>query len=292
VGSISFVVPAIDESMRVRLHVRLRDRNGKIIARNTQLLSFFPNRYFHAPRRQEPLWVHDPFGLWELEARLRESGYNVVTAPEPAAPGPRFAVVSRLDKTVAEFLEAGGNVLYLVHSAEEAGDVPELKNLRIRNRRARADLRSPEKNPWEGDWVTNFNWLKHDPLFDRIPRTIDTPLPGDLMDFQYARVIPNQVMLGWSQAEDFNDVFCGMVVGWIHSPASILAQCRWGEGKLLATTLKLESAFGDDPVAPIQLQNLLRYLTSSRFKPTRDIRAARPRRSSPASEPVPAVAPG
>jgi hypothetical protein len=291
-GSVSFVVPPIDESMRVRLHVRLRDREGKILARNTQLLSFFPIRYFHAPRRQEPLWVHDPFGLWELEARLRESGYNVVVSPETNAPGPKFAIVSRLDRGVAEFLEAGGSVLYLVHSAEEAGDVPELKNLRIRNRRARLDQRSTEKNPWEGDWVTNFNWLKHEPLFDRIPRTIDTPLPGDLMDSQYYKVIPNQVMLGWSQAEDFNDLFCGMVVGWIHSPAAILAQCRWGQGRLLVTTLKLESAFGDDPVATILLQNLIRYLTSSRFQPTRDIRASRPRRSTPAPEAVPAASPG
>ena len=25
-----------------------------------------------------------------------------------------------------------------------------------------------EKNPWEGDWVSNYNWVKHEPLFDRI----------------------------------------------------------------------------------------------------------------------------
>jgi hypothetical protein len=285
VGCVSFVVPPLEDSVRVRLHLRLRDGDGRIIARNVQYLSFFPHRYFRTPQAGEPIWVHDPFGLWDLESRLEESGYHVVAGPLASEPPPRFAIVSRVDRQVADFIESGGAALYLVHSADDMPpDVPELKNLRIRNRRARVDDRSREKNPWEGDWVTNFNWIRHHPLFDRIPRTLDSPLEGDLMDFQYYRVIPNRVLLGWSQAEDFSDIFCGMVVGWVHSPASMIAQCRWGSGRLLATTLKLESAFCDDPVATILLQNLIAYLTSSRFKPKRDIRARLPRK------PVPAVA--
>ena len=110
------------------------------------------------------------------------------------------------------------------------------------------------------------------------------------MDFQYYRVIPNQVFLGWRQAEDFSDIFAGMLVGWIHSPASIVAQCRWGEGRLLATTLRLESAFGDDPVATLLMQNLIAYLTSPRFKPKRDIRSRPPRRPPAGETLVPAAA--
>src|SRR5262249_25804256 len=158
------------------------------------------------------------------------------------------AIVSRVDRQVADFIDAGGSVLFLIHSAEDAGaGVPELRALRIRNRRARMDQRSRERSPWEGDWVTNFNWVKRSPLFERIPRTADSPLEGDLMDFQFYKVIPNQVMAGWSQSDEFADIFAGMVVGWIHAPAALVAQCRWGQGKLLATTLKLESAFCDDP---------------------------------------------
>jgi hypothetical protein len=295
VGVVSFVVPALEESARLRLHLRLRDREGRIAARNTKYLSFFPSRLFRAENTKELIWVYDPFGLWDLETRLQEAGYNVTTTPDREEVRPRFAIVSRLDDQVARFLEAGGAALFLVHSADDvAPDLPDRNALRIRDRRARIDQRSKEKNPWEGDWVTNFNWIKHDPLFRGIPRITDSPLNGDLMDFQYYKVIPNQVMLGWSQADDFRDILAGMVVGWIHSPAAMLAQCRRGKGRLLATTLKLESAFGDDPVATVLLRNLIGYLISHRFKPTRDLLARPPRRTPagpPESGPSPEAAP-
>ena len=79
--------------------------------------------------------------------------------------------------------------------------------IKIRDRRARMDERSHKHSPWEGDWVTNFNWLKHDTLFERIPRTLDSPFPGELMDFQYYRVTPNHVLTGWSPDRDFDDIF-------------------------------------------------------------------------------------
>ena len=93
---------------------------------------------------------------------------------------------------------------------------------------------------------------------------------------------------GWNQDRDFDDIFSGIVVGWVHSPASFLAQCRWGQGKLLATTLRLESAFGDDPVATILLQDLIAYLMSPRFQPKKDLhaRATRAARSEAAPRPA------
>ena len=121
--------------------------------------------------------------------------------------------------------------------------------------------------------MSNFNWIKHEPLFERIPRTTESPFVGDLMDFQYYKVIPNQVLLGWNGDRDFEDIGSGMVVGWVHSPASMVAQCRWGRGRLLVTTLKLESAFGDDPVATLLMQNLIAYLFSPRFQPKKEVHA-------------------
>jgi hypothetical protein len=111
-------------------------------------------------------------------------------------------------------------------------------------------------------------------MFDRIPRTTDSPLSGDVMDFQYYRVIPNQVLLGWSNEKEFDDIFSGMVIGWVHSPASLMAQCRWGQGRLLVTTMKLESALGDDPVASILMQNLISYLFSPQFQPRKVLEPA------------------
>jgi hypothetical protein len=274
VGSVQFLVPPIEQSVRARLHLRLRDREGRIVARNVQVLSFFPSSFYHPRTPEGPIWVYDPYGRWDLATRLREAGYRVVDQPDDAGEPVEHAVLCRIDERAARFIEDGGRALFLIGSSDDiAPDLAARDLLKIRDRRARVDIRTREKNPWEGDWVSNYNWLKHDPLFDRIPRTSDSPLPGDLMDFQYYRVTPNQVMLGWSNEREFDDIFSGMVVGWVHSPASLLAQCRWGRGRLLATTLRLESGFGDDPVASIILQNLIKYLFSPRFQPKKELAA-------------------
>jgi glycosyl hydrolase family 2 len=271
IGVISFVVPALTDALRTRLHLRLRDPKGQIVARNTQYLSFFPSSYRRPAAPSQPVWVHDPFDLWNLEDRLAEAGYQVVQSPEELPAGGGIAVAGRIDEAVVRFLEEGGSVLFLAHSpADISPEITARTGLRIRDRRARIDERSKEKNPWEGDWVSNFNWVKHDPLFARIPRVVDSPLSGELMDMQYYRVIPNQVLLGWNPEREFSDIQAGMVVGWVHAPVTLMGQCRWGNGRLLATTLKLESAFGDDPVATIILHNLLQHVGSARFRPLKD----------------------
>lgn len=293
VGSVSFVVPPLTGSAQLRLHLLLRDPGGQIAARNVQHLSFFPSSYRRPLRSDQPIWVHDPFSMWDLGGKLAECGYPTVSELSPIPESrPAYAVASRMDQQVARFMEDGGAVLFLARSP---GDIePEVMartQIRIRDRRRRLDERSKEKNPWEGDWVSNFNWIKHEPIFARIPRSGDSPLPGDLMNMQYHRVIPDQVLLGWSLEKDFPDVLAGMVVGWVHAPATLLGQCRWGAGRLLATTLNLESAF-DDPVATILLHSLMAHLTSSRFRPRKDAlaeprQAARSRatRSEPSAEP-------
>lgn len=276
VGSVCFVVPPLAEAVRSRLHLRLRDRDGKIVARNIQYLSFFPSS-FRRPTSNPPLlWVHDPLDLWDVENRLAQAGYRVIGTPEENGTTARVAVVSRLDETVSRFMEEGGAVLFLARSPNDIEpQFTTRAGIRIRDRRARLDEHTAEKNPWEGDWISNFTWMKHDPLFDRIPRATDSPLSGELMDMQYYRVVPNQVLVGWNQEREFSDIHAGMVVGWIHAPITVMGQCRWGKGKLLATTLMLESAFGDDPVATVLMHNLVRYLESSQFRPQKDALAPR-----------------
>ncbi|MCC2673032.1 MAG: glycoside hydrolase family 2 [Armatimonadetes bacterium] len=276
----SFVVPPLTESARCRLHLRLRDREGRIVARNIQYLSFFPHAARRPARNTGPIWVHDPFDMWDLEEKLVQEGYQVVGSPAGGEGArPALAVVSRLDDEVARFMEEGGSVLFLVRSPGDIqSDLVQRTGIRIRDRRVRIDERSKEKNPWEGDWVSNFNWIKHDLLFDGIPRTVDSPFSGELMDMQYYRVIPNQVLIGWSPERDFADIHAGMVVGWVHAPVTLMAQCKWGKGKLLLTTMKVESGYGDDPVATVLLNNLLGYVAGHRFKPQKD--ALAPRRAA------------
>lgn len=280
VGCVRFVVPPLTESARTRLHLRLRDGEGRIIARNIQYLSFFPNSYRRPDGEAPRIWVHDPFRIWDVSERLSQAGYQVTEGrPEAARDGgpPTIAVVSRIDAEVVRFLEEGGTVLFLARSPDDIEPaVQQRTTVRVRDRRARIDERTPEKNPWEGDWISNYSWVKHEPLFERIPRQQDSPLNGELLDMQYYRVIPNQVLLGWSQDRDFADLHAGLVVGWVHAPAAFVAQCRWGTGRLMATTFKLESSFGDDPVATVILHNLIRYVGSSRFRPTKDALLRKP----------------
>jgi len=276
VGRVAFVVPPLTESLRCRLHLRLRDPQGRIVTRNVQYLSFFPASYRRPLQPTQPVWVHDPFDIWDIEARLAESGYTVLATPEGDGPPPRIAIVSRIDESVVRFMEEGGSVLFLARSPDDiTPEVSARTGIRIRDRRARVDEQVVEKNPWEGDWISNYNWVKHDLLFQRVPRSIESPLSGELMDMQYLHVVPNQVLLGWSPERDFQDVFSGIVVGWVHAPATLMGQCAWGKGKLLETTLKLESAFGDDPVATILLHNLVSYVGGNRFRPQKDALAVR-----------------
>jgi hypothetical protein len=221
-----------------------------------------------------------------MEERLEEAGYNVLRQPQENGLSPRLAVVSRIDDSVVRFMEGGGSVLFLARSPDDIEpSVSQRTGLRVRDRRARLDENTKEKNPWEGDWISNFSWVKHDPLFEEIPRSTESPLAGDLLDMQYYRVMPNQVLLGWGQEKEFSDIHSGMVVGWVHAPASLLAQCKWGSGKLLATTLKLESGYGDDPVATVLLNNLIGYLGSTRFRPQKDALAPRRTVKERAAEP-------
>lgn len=305
VGRVSFVVPPLTESVRTRLHLRLRDPEGRIVARNIQYLSFFPQAARRMARKPGPIWVHDPFDIWDLEDRLAQAGFEVVRE-QSAANGnrPAVAVVNRLDSDVARFMEEGGTALFLVRSPGDIEyELMQRTGIRIRDRRVRIDERTKEKNPWEGDWVSNFNWIKHDTVFEGIPRTIDSPFSGELMDMQYYRVIPNQVILGWNPEREFGDILAGMVVGWVHAPVALMAQCKWGKGRLLVTSLKLESTYGDDPVATVIFNNLLAYVTGNRFRPQKD--ALAPKRNSnreqqqakagenaaePVAQPVPAEA--
>src|SRR5207302_9395615 len=119
VGTISFVVPALDDSLRARMHLRLRDRDGRIVARNIQYLSFFPSAYFRSQKPRDRIWIYDPFGLWDLESRLREAGYDVTTTLDPENPV-AYGICCRIDRTVADFIDAGGAALFLVHSGEDA----------------------------------------------------------------------------------------------------------------------------------------------------------------------------
>lgn len=96
---------------------------------------------------------------------------------------------------------------------------------------------------WRGDWIASFTWLRREGPFAAIPG-------GPLVDASFDRVIPTHVLTGFRGWEFGGPVSSGLVVGWAHKPAALIAARRVGRGALVASTYRLlGSGMGEDPVA-------------------------------------------
>ena len=91
---------------------------------------------------------------------------------------------------------------------------------------------------WRGDWIAGFSWLRRSGPLAALPG-------GPLVDLSFDRVIPHHVMTGFRAWEFGGPVHAGIVVGWVHKPAALIAERRVGRGGLAACTFRL---FGDAPL--------------------------------------------
>lgn len=105
---------------------------------------------------------------------------------------------------------------------------------------------------WRGDWIAGFSWVRRDSVFADLPG-------GPMIDLSYDRVVPHHVMTGFRSWEWADKVHGGVVVGWAHKPAALLAERAIGRGGLVATTFRLfgEEA-GADPVAAALFDRIVR----------------------------------
>ena len=62
-----------------------------------------------------------------------------------------------------------------------------------------------------------------------------------------------------------------MFVGWLHYPATIAAQFKAGDGRVLVTTLDVLSAYGIDPAATTFLANAITYASGDDFRPSMSV---------------------
>ena len=255
VGSVSFVVPPLTESRPGRLHLRLREPGGRRSSRATCRTSpSSPAACFRPPVTGEPIWVHDPFDIWDLEERLREAGYQVVNDSWTTQRygNPRTPSLCRIDERrgPASWRKAAASCSWSARPTTSTPQLTARTGIRVRDRRARMDIRTREKNPWEGDWITNYNWVKHEPLFERIPRTCDSPLQRRADGHPVLQGDPEPGAAGLERRAGVRATSTrdGGRLGprARHAAGASAAGAR---ASLLATTLKLESAFGDDPVA-------------------------------------------
>jgi hypothetical protein len=245
IGRIEFDVPPLEESLASRIEVTLLGRDRSVLASNYLDVYFYPAAY-RRPRATGRVSVYDPHNRYGLADRLRGLGYVVYDGPVDRMPLDSVAIVTAINRRVADFIRRGGRVLYLARGFNPF--VPVLTR---------------EGTGYSGDWITNFNWLKREPLFERIPFE-------HILGAPFRAVAPEHVMLGFGP-DDADDTLGGMVVGWVHLPAALLGQFRHQQGKVLITTFNLEEQLGIDPVATIMLHELVAYAESPAFQPKKVI---------------------
>jgi hypothetical protein len=233
VGTVSFKVPAVEQSSRVRLELRLLDATGDVITRNHLELYFFPRA---AGRPTETTLYAQP----RLAKKLQAIGYRLTESMEAAD----LVIVDRMTDEFRWYVQNGGRVLWLAESNNSQQTY--LRNVEIAPR---------SKRKWQGDWASNMNWIRQDRMFQDI-RT------GGLVDFAFADLTPEHVITGLSPRDFASDVHAGLFVGWLHHIVALVAERSFGSGRLLISTFRLRDHITSNPVAALMLRGMIGHLST------------------------------
>ena len=194
--------------------------------------------------------VADPLNIWGVADRIRALGMQVVPRAEA-----QVLVTTQLTAEHVEYAQDGGRVLVLVRTASAIPDELDLgRRVGVHLRRLPHAGWPGQRSPWEGDWVSNYNWIRPG-AFPRLP-------DRRLLDAAYQEVAPDHVLLGHDPVRHGAEVDAGMFVGWIHEPAALLWQFDQGRGTIATTTFRLAPESG--PVATTMLRCLIERIAEGR----------------------------
>src|SRR5690606_17105042 len=112
-------------------------------------------------------------------------------------------------------VQNGGRVLWLAESSES--HQAHLGNLGIAQRHGRA---------WQGDWASSMSWLRQDRMFQEIPS-------GGTVDFAFADLTPEAVIVGLTPRDFASSVHAGLFVGWVHQVVALVAERTIDQGRLM-----------------------------------------------------------
>jgi Glycosyl hydrolases family 2, TIM barrel domain/Glycosyl hydrolases family 2, sugar binding domain/Glycosyl hydrolases family 2 len=230
IGAAAFVIPQLAQSVRARLELRLFDGQGQPVAANDHEFYAFPRAAAHPSTAT--IWA--PAGLAEQIGAL---GYQLIDDIGRAD----AAVVDTITDDMRWYLQAGGRVLWLDASSETQQTM--LGGLSICARKGRS---------WQGDWASSMSWIGQDRMFKHIPS-------GGLVDFAFAGLTPDHVITGLRTRDFAADVHAGLFVGWVHHSAGLIAERRFGAGRLLISTFRLREQLEVNPIAQIMLGDMIRY---------------------------------
>lgn len=234
VGTVVFDVPRIETSARGRLEMRLIDAAGKVVAQNHHEMYFFPRLASEASsgRLAVP-------GLPRLAARLAAMGYEIVDDIADAD----LVVVEQMTDELRWYAQNGGRVLWLAETSDS--QQAHLGTLSIAQRHGRS---------WQGDWASSFSWLRQDKLFQSIPT-------GGTVDFAFADLTPEAVIVGLSPRDFAGSVHAGLFVGWVHHVVALVAERPLDRGRIMACTFRLREHLGTHPVATIMMRDMISRMT-------------------------------
>jgi hypothetical protein len=173
-----------------------------------------------------------------LAARLGDLGYRMQDSAEQAD----MVVLETLTDQWRSHAQAGGRVLWLAERPESFQT--HLGSWGVAGRQGRT---------WQGDWASSMSWLRQDRLFAGIPT-------GGTVDFAFADLTPDAVLVGLSPRDFATRVHAGLFVGWVHHVVALVAERPVGRGQLLACTFRIWEALGAHPVATTMMDDMIRRL--------------------------------
>ena len=229
IGTAVFDVPRLDRPTRARLEMRLFNAAGELVTRNHHELYFFPR--FEQP--SPDLRIAVP-GLPRLSARLAGMGYELVD--ENAAD---LVVVERMTDELRWYVQNGGRVLWLAEQPES--QQAHLGSISIAQRHGRS---------WQGDWASSMSWIRQDKMFGDIPT-------GGTVDFAFADLTPETVIVGLTPRDFAANVHSGLYVGWVHHVVALVAERPIDRGRLMICTYGIRDHLGTHPVASIMMRDLI-----------------------------------
>jgi len=227
VGRLTFRAPEVSHPLRLRLTLRLLQAEGTPAAEHVQEVFVFPP--CAAPGE---LRVYAP----ELETPLRALGYTPVDTLAAAD----LAVALTLTDALRAYLLQGGAVLWLAENADALQT--HVGGISIVPRRG---------SDWQGDWASSLSWICKDRLFSALPTA------GEV-DFLFADLTPEQVIVGLHPRDFAVDVHAGLTVGWLHKTVGLIAERRVGQtGRVLISTFRLSARLAENPVAAWMFRDLI-----------------------------------
>jgi hypothetical protein len=229
VGTAVFEVPRVEKAVRARLEMRLLSASGELVTRNHHELYFFPR----LETSNRPLKISAP-GLPRLSARLAAMGYEMTDDLSAD-----LVVVETMTDELRWYAQNGGKVLWLAESPES--QQAHLGAISIAQRHGRS---------WQGDWASSMSWIRQDKIFRGIPT-------GGTVDFAFADLTPETVIVGLSPRDFAANVHSGLFVGWAHHIVALVAERPIDRGRLMICTYRLRDHLGTHPVATIMMHDMI-----------------------------------